>query len=262
MKNFNVLLEEETLQIVIKNNLSVARMGDGELLEIIAFKNDIKHPVSKQEYSEELRNKMIGVLHNCNRRLLLCIVPYFTSKQIERVSYRSEGSHNISSTMRDVWINIMSNNPQLHRDLYGSCWFNRVDNSTHLNLDYFNRFKQLYEEKNVILVTGSQINNLQELEMFKLANSIEKINTPEFNAFSEYNEILKNCLNKGKNYDVNNVVFHISAGATGTILASDLTHFGYQALDLGSIFNKIENLKTACYNNNKEEKHAKQNISN
>jgi hypothetical protein len=237
--NFNVIHEEETLEHVLKNKLSVARMGDGELLEIIAFKNDINHPVSKQSFSEELRSKMIEVLFN--KDVFLCIVPYFSEEQIKRASVKSKGVIGILETMRKVWISLMSQNLELQRHMYGSTWFNRNDNNlNNKNFEYFSRFKDLYKNKNVILVTGSKVKSIESFKMFEKAATKERVDIPEFDAFSDYNRIFEDCKKKASFYDKDNVVFHISAGATGTILSSDLTKLGYQSLDLGSIFNKIE----------------------
>tara|TARA_B100000035_G_scaffold315275_1_gene334900 strand:+ start:3157 stop:4905 length:1749 start_codon:yes stop_codon:yes gene_type:complete len=240
---FNVMLEDETLDYVIKNNLSVSRMGDGELLEIIFFGNDIKHPVSKQKFSEKLREKMISVLKNKNNNLLLCIVPYFSKEQIKRASVRSQSSINIFQTMNQAWYEIMSQNLWLQKSVYGSTWFNRCNSKLEDSSLYFSKFKKLYKNKNVILVTGSNVKDIEKFEMFEQAKSITKVDIPQFDAFSEYDKIINECKSKSKQFKKEDVVFHISAGATGTILSSELTNEGYQSLDLGSIFNKLERVK-------------------
>ena len=64
----------------------------------------------------------------------------------------------------------------------------------------------------------------------KNAKSIKRILAPSKNAYSKYNEILNEAIKQDKNS-----IFLISLGPTATILASDLSKKGFQAIDIGHV---------------------------
>lgn len=60
------------------------------------------------------------------------------------------------------------------------------------------------------------------------ALSVKRIVCPIKDAFSKYDEILKECLKMPKDS-----LFIMALGPTATVLAEDLTNNGYRALDIG-----------------------------
>ena len=65
-------------------------------------------------------------------------------------------------------------------------------------------------------------------DLLNNAKSIKRILCPTRNSYSLYDKILKSVLN----FDKSNLIL-ISLGPTATILAYDLTKYGYQAIDIG-----------------------------
>lgn len=94
----------------------------------------------------------------------------------------------------------------------------------------FNRLKKIWDKKNIVIVEGEYsrlgINN----DLFNNAKSIKRIICPSENAFEKYNEIL----NSIKKIPKDNLIM-LSLGPTATVLASDLSMIGYQAIDIGHI---------------------------
>lgn len=78
-------------------------------------------------------------------------------------------------------------------------------------------------------------------DLFDNAANIRRILVPATNAFSLYNDILNECLNIDKDY-----LFILSIGPTASVLSSDLSEYGYQALDLGHIYLQYEYYLRQC----------------
>ena len=98
------------------------------------------------------------------------------------------------------------------------------------SIRWFKNFKQIWNDKDILLIEGSKsklgINN----DLFSNAKSVERIIAPSKNAFDKYDEILavikERC--KGK-------LVLLSLGPTATVLAYDLCKKGIRALDIGHI---------------------------
>jgi hypothetical protein len=102
------------------------------------------------------------------------------------------------------------------------------------NSYYFNKLKEIWNNKNVIFVT-SLVGRLDiEHNLFDNIANKEVISVPEENAFAEYDRIYSECLKKSKSN-----LFLLSAGFTATLLAHDLAKQGYQAIDIGHITHNL-----------------------
>ena len=69
-------------------------------------------------------------------------------------------------------------------------------------------------------------------DLFKEASSINRILCPATNAWEQYDKILSTILELNLDQDT---LFILALGPTATVLAYDLTQYGFQALDLGHL---------------------------
>ena len=94
--------------------------------------------------------------------------------------------------------------------------------------DYYNKMKSLWSNKPVVIVEGAGTRLGIGNDLLDEALSVKRIVCPIKDAFSKYDEILKECLKMPKDS-----LFIMALGPTATVLAEDLTNNGYRALDIG-----------------------------
>ena len=90
--------------------------------------------------------------------------------------------------------------------------------------------KELWNNKDILFVEGNQTRLGVGNDLFDNAKSIKRILCPAENAFDVYDKILKTTLS----YWHGELVI-LALGPTATVLASDLSKNGVQALDLGHV---------------------------
>ena len=94
----------------------------------------------------------------------------------------------------------------------------------------FPKLKELWADKNIIIVEGEKTRLGVGNDLFSNVKSIKRILAPAVNAFHCYDKIKQAVVN---NY--NGELVLVALGPTATVLAYDLTNFGIQALDLGHV---------------------------
>lgn len=219
----------QTLEYIKKNKCSIARFGDGEL----SFTFNLFHEIAFQENSTELSIKLNQVLRNDSSNLLICIPIYFNSlfgctKQCKKywLDWGKRGNRQ-KHIVKSLRVNLGRNY------IYGDSLISRpyMDRQ---NLRYaervFKKFKSLWENRDLLIVEGSQTRLGVGNDLFSNANSVKRILTPAKNAFECYNQIQKVTLE-----EYNGELILLALGPTATILASDLSYLNIQAIDIGHI---------------------------
>lgn len=113
---------------------------------------------------------------------------------------------------------------------YVSSFITRPDSAPGIyNEAYFEDIKLLWEDRNVVLVNGSNRPLDKDITIFENC-TYRRLEVFSQNAFEEYRTLFNLCLKEPKD-----TLFVLAAGPTATVLAYDLAKEGYQALDLGHI---------------------------
>lgn len=217
----NVKTKEETLQELIKTEKSIARFGDGEFNLIFG------EGLPFQDFSEKLRIKLQEVLTNPDENLLVGIPDVF--KTLKR----------FKKGAADYWRKtVVAYRERIYGVLnMGKQYFDAEITRPYMDLadksqvgEYFNEFKKVWNDKNVVFVEGKMSRLGVGNDLFDNCKSIKRIICPTRNAFEAYDRILEACAKLPKE-----TLFIIALGPTATVLASDLSKLGYRALDLGHI---------------------------
>ena len=95
---------------------------------------------------------------------------------------------------------------------------------------YYEKFKKIWDKKNLLIVTNSNMLNKITYNIFDNALNIKYIYIPSKNAWDEYSCIYKNVIKNNKE-----TLIIVMAGPTAKVLVYDLTCIGYRALDLGHL---------------------------
>ena len=100
---------------------------------------------------------------------------------------------------------------------------------------YFNHLKEIWNEKDVLIIEGQYSRSGVGNDLFSNANSVQRILCPSRNAFSDYEKILKYAQKHGSNK-----LILIMLGPAAKVLAYDLYKSGFWAIDLGHIDSEYE----------------------
>ena len=218
-----VLTETETMNMIVSGEkMSIARYGDGE------FKLCRNKSIARQRASAEISCRL--------REILQCDVPRFAVAVPPRPDKTRIVDSATQHYYRKFYFREWESVHRMKNRTYLSSWVFKPHNPEWLKLSpqeapaYTRLFRKLWDNRNVVFVTNSTFNEHPLFtEMFGNAKSQSFIHVPGRNAYSRYNDILRQCLS----YSAGNL-FLLACGPTATILAYDLATKGYQAVDLGS----------------------------
>lgn len=210
-----------TLQKLIETNCSIARYGDGE------FNLILNESIVFQTNSQELTKRLKEVLRSTNSNVLIAIPDVFTS--LDKYT---------DSTIK-FWRKYLVYNRKIIYSLLNleHQYFDSIVSRPYLGIknkseceQYFNDFKKVWDNKNVIFVEGEASRLGYKNDLFNNAKSIKRILCPATNAFDKYSEIFDFCITQPKDS-----LFILALGPTATVLAYDLAQQGFRALDLGHL---------------------------
>lgn len=213
---------DETIDKIIYDRKSLCRFGDGEF-DII---NNVN--IGFQQNNQKLSERLKDILENKNSNCLVGIPNIFIPMKDRTFNSRV------------FWTNYFVNN------IIGN-----IDNRLNFNSTYydafisrpyvaykdrnqakykFNRLKEIWNNKELIIIEGENSRLGIGNDLFSNAKSIGRILCPSKDAFEYYDEILYYA----KKNDKSSIIL-IALGPTATVLAYDLSNYGYQAIDIGHI---------------------------
>lgn len=226
--HLRIMSSDKTLEYIKKYNCSIARFGDGEFDHILNVRDE-----GYQQRSEELTEKLEEVLKNKNPKLLICIPKCFnTIKECNNhsASFWIEWGKKNNHQQKIVNL-IRSHTGYYYR--FGDSQVTRpyIDwKSDKRAKRIFSKLKDLWKDRDIIIVEGEQTRLGIGNDLFENSSSIKRILAPAVNAFEYYDKIKEEI---EKNY--NGELILLALGPTATVLASDLANQGIQALDIGHI---------------------------
>lgn len=219
---YNILDDSEIIDKIVNENKSLARFGDGEFKWMLGVKQ-----VSFQENNKEMQEKLIEIMKEKNENLIIGIPRALNNFQ------------NLNKLAKRIWktfiylyykkVKVFIDENKEYADT----------NITRFYMDYVDKkdckekiesIKKIWEDRHIIIIEGEKTKLGAGNDLLKNAKSIKRILAPSKNAYSKYNEILNEAIKQDKNS-----IFLISLGPTATILASDLSKKGFQAIDIGHV---------------------------
>ena len=215
--------DQETVDMILNDNKSLSRFGDGEIKWMLHCKLN-----SFQDYSDELAEELKRVYQSNNSNLLIAI-PYgiVNSKKC------SLGAKFHWRVVRDDFFSAINEFGGIDR-----CFSNASITRPYIDYnDYeysswcFNNLKRIWDNKDIIIVEGNKTKLGMGNDLFSKAKSIRRIICPATNAFEKINDI-KQSIRVNANFSDRILV---ALGPTATILAADMCDEGYQIIDIGHI---------------------------
>lgn len=218
---------DETIQEIIDHQLSVSRYGDGEFA---LMAGNQRHPF--QAVNPMLAERLYEILHSNHPKLMIAVADNYGSLS----AYNKPAADAIRLYMAH------QGNRQIQTALlgtereYGNAYLSRPyvlykDNMTDGPRKRFERLKQIWKNRDVLIVEGAQTRIGVGNDLLDGAKTVRRILAPPTNAFDKYDEILSAALK----YAEEGLLFLIALGPSAGVLAYDLTLAGYQAIDIGHV---------------------------
>ena len=217
---------EETIAHIKEYNCSIARYGDGELQIMLQMGEP-----TFQKGSAELAEGLRGVFKNPSDNLLVCMPSGLVS---------TYGLHEGGKNFWRGWA--ITHQPKvvsvirqyLDKDYrFGDANISRPYSPYKSNRKaqkLFPMLKSLWHGRDILFVEGEKTRLGVGNDLFNNAKSIKRILCPAENAFDAYDRILETVISRWQGELV-----ILALGPTATVLASDISQRGIQALDLGHI---------------------------
>lgn len=213
----SVMSEEDTLQALVEKRLSIARFGDGEFKLMVGEVHK-----SFQDVNPELNARMAQVLASNDPRLIVAIHPVREFETLGQVW------HKFIIRIGDQVLKLLDLNRR-----YGSMGvFRRLDvEDSESFLERVRAVKQLWAERDIVLVVGKESRFVFEEELFNNSRSVSYVYGPRRNAFAEIDSLM----NTVRTYDQKDHLILLVLGPTATVMAHELALEGYQAIDFGQM---------------------------
>ncbi|NVK39653.1 MAG: DUF1792 domain-containing protein [Oceanospirillaceae bacterium] len=223
--------EEDTIQYLVKHRSSICRFGDGELKLMVGERHK-----SFQDVNQALNARLLEVLHSHEPNILIAIHPVRDFDGLGRIWQKF-----IIRIGNEVLALL-----EPGRD-YPSMGAFRVlpDQSAEALIARIKLIKQVWEDRKVLLVVGTNSRFTFEPELFNNARSVDFLHAPAKNAFDEYDDIVRRI----SEYDKDEYLIMPVLGPTATILAFDLARMGYQAIDFGQMPGTFRRAKRKLFGN-------------
>lgn len=218
---FKILNRYETINLIKKNKLSVARFGDGELFII----NNTE--IGFQEKNIELSKRLKEILKSNDKDILICI-PSMLNDTNWCTEKCKKYWYNHLQDSRIWWFKYINKNRTYGDTQITRPYIDLKDKKESENL--FNNLKEIWDNRDVVIIEGEQTRLGVGNDLFNNIKSIKRIICPAKNAFNKYNYILDEVKTISKDK-----LILIALGPTATVLAYDLNKLGYQAIDVGHI---------------------------
>lgn len=240
---------EETMRCLIEDQASIARFGDGEFE---AMQGRSRHKF-QTTIDENLADRLKEVLESDENNFLIAIADNYGSLASYTNQAKREIRHYMTRSVRLEHLDLLKKDRIYYNAYITRPYVMYKDHFTNAPAIRFERIKQIWSGRKCVFVEGSMTGMGVGNDLFQNADSIQRILVPAENAYSKYNQILAACLNQPKSN-----LFLLAVGPTATVLAYDLHHAGYQAVDVGHIdleyewFLKDEGCRTSIdkkYNN-------------
>jgi len=224
----SVLSEQDTINKIIEQKLSISRYGDGEFRLMIK-----KGDIGFQKYDESLSNELTKCFAERDHRLLICCYDFKKNRHYGTKSYlwlKRFVFYKYKYIKKLFDKKYVYGNAEItrfyHPDFYKWTNFEKIQS------EYIPLLKQIWSSRNIIIVEGENTKLGLGNDLFESCASIRRVICPSKNAFSSINKIELALQGMYRNNDL----ILLALGPTASVLAVSLTiSYGWQCIDIGHI---------------------------
>jgi len=225
-QQISVLSIDQSLDYLLEKGASVVRFGDGEM-DLVAGRS-----IVYQDFDPELSARLREIMSmESDERLMICLPDVFTG--LERYSIDAQNFWKVH-----LYYHLSDYQEICRAPWYGSTFISRpyidLEDKTP-SAGYFAKLKQLWQDKDLLIVEGLTSRSGVGNDLFDGARSIKRIICPSRNAYSKL-EAIKQAVRE----QADNRLILTMLGPTAKVLVYDLVQEGYRALDIGHIDSEYE----------------------
>ena len=226
-RQISVLSIDQSLDYLLEKGASVVRFGDGEM-DLVAGCS-----IVYQDFDPELSARLREIMSmESDEHLMICLPDVFTGLERYSIDAQNFWSLNHLPHFLEKYKNICQ------APWYGSTFISRpyidLEDKTP-SAGYFTKLKQLWQDKDLLIVEGLTSRSGVGNDLFDGAKSIKRIICPSRNAYSKL-EAIKQAVRE----HADNRLILTMLGPTAKVLVYDLVQEGYRALDIGHIDSEYE----------------------
>ena len=212
-----ILSATETLEFIVKNNVSFCRIGDGEFNYIV----DKINVFNKKD--ESLKKRLHQICEEKNTdNCLICFNNYEQPNCETKISrwFLSHGVEVLPVLLKVV---------QFKEETFGDAYFLLKTMNTNLDL-----IKSLWNNKKILFVCNKESLVVSDsLKLFETVKEKDFLFVPSQNAFDRYETIFERIITYTTDW-----IIYLEVGATASVLSWDLSNLGYQAFDMGDFYKR------------------------
>ena len=226
-QQISVLSIDQSLDYLLEKGASVVRFGDGEM-DLVAGRS-----IVYQDFDPELSARLREIMSmESDEHLMICLPDVFTGLERYSIDAQNFWSLNHLPHFLEKYKNIC------RAPWYGSTFISRpyidLEDKTP-SAGYFAKLKQLWQDKDLLIVEGETSRSGVGNDLFDGARSIKRIICPSRNAYRKL-EAIKQAVRE----HADNRLILTMLGPTAKVLVYDLVQEGYRALDIGHIDSEYE----------------------
>lgn len=226
-RQISVLSIDQSLDYLLEKGASVVRFGDGEM-DLVAGRS-----IVYQDFDPELSARLREIMSmESDEHLMICLPDVFTGLERYSIDAQNFWSLNHLPHFLEKYKNIC------RAPWYGSTFISRpyidLEDKTP-SAGYFAKLKQLWQDKDLLIVEGLTSRSGVGNDLFDGARSIKRIICPSHNAYSKL-EAIKQAVRE----HADNRLILTMLGPTAKVLVYDLVQEGYRVLDIGHIDSEYE----------------------
>lgn len=225
-----IMNPERTIKYIQKHRCSISRYGDGEFRLMMKAENP---DIAFQSGSLRLSEMLHEVLKKDDPNLLLCFPRYINSMRGLKSDVKSFWTEWGRRNENQIQVVNLIKSASKNQRRFGDALISRpyMDmRSPALAKRVFPKWKQLWNQKDILILEGEQTRLGIGNDLFQNASSVKRILAPAVNAFDSYEEIKQKVID---NY--HGELLLIALGPTATVLAAEFSALGIWALDIGHI---------------------------
>ncbi len=223
----NILSVSETIDYLINTKCSLARMGDGEEFLCNMLAETCAYP--------ELKQRLLEICaEGSNDSCLVCINNFNADNELCPKEYRQHFVHYYSMVVPAQRLQkIKFSETNIYGDAYALAFYLHTDDKE-IFYERRHKIETLWQNRKVLFVVNNFSDVLKDDVVFKDVLEKGYIYVPSSNAYEKYDEVMREIT---ENYDASWLIY-VEAGAMATVLCYELSKQGYQALDMGSYYNR------------------------
>jgi glycosyltransferase family protein len=218
-----VLSLHETLDLIIKDNLSVIRFGDGEMS--IMAQNDLGF----QKADAGLAKRLKEIIRLNLKGLLICVPGMFGKlDDFAGVAFWFALHHQFRH--RQDWLDMLNQGQAYGDTLITRPYLAYKSSLRNSSGEIFKKLFSIWRGKDVLLIEGAKSRVGVGNNMFENATSLKRILGPAENAYAKCEAIKQEVLKIDKH-----TLVLLALGPAAKVLAYDLFLAGYRVIDIGHV---------------------------